>query len=520
MFLQHWDRPWAWLDLAGTRYVEARGLESALSAQTAGWLCVEDLKAIRVDGRGHGSKSEADFRVYRDRHVVALPLPLRHGRPQAIVTGNKGLLLDWSGLPERPDEGAAPSNDAERRATALLDRVKSVWARIREVEEALATPATMWQRLEDIWLKGVQADPEMDIIVRQARELSPVLEHLDKAPRRILRRTSRMIPLARVQEMDRKAMLWLAQQPGETIAERAGDRQRIQATAREENFNTLENRVLLSYARLARGIAHDYAQRHQRSNSARVQHVRTYDERCRRLERDLLALGVQRANPDVTPNFVLQNNWHYHQVWTAWHELLRRRRALDDLWRWQARSWEELSALVTIVAVQSIPGAQPIALSPIVFRDEQDRGCWIDHVNPVAVFFLEHQQAVIEISYRYFTSVSELSEFGAAIWLRVGRPNRQEQLRRWAIWPLWSADGGLEPGENDEVGKLLALPGSRRVNLRGGITLRPTQQAAAAQIITSGKVSCLTLGTDGQPLADGIANMRQVIVQQVLGELG
>jgi hypothetical protein len=516
MFLQHWDRPWAWLDSTGTRYVEAQGLESALSARTAGWLCVHDLKAIRVDGRGHGIKGEADFRVTINRQVVALPLPLRHGRPQAITVGNKGLLLDWRDLPERPADGAMPDDGAQHRAKALLDRVKSVWARIREVEEALATPATMWLRLQDVWLNGAQADPEMDLIVRQARELPAVLEHLDKAPRRILRRTSRMLPLARVQEMDRKAMLWLARQPGETIAERAGDRQRIQAIAREENFNTLENRVLLSYVHLAREVAHDYAQRHLRSTTTRVQQVRTYDERCQRLEHDLVALGVQTASPDVTPNFVLQNNWQYHEVWTAWRDLLRRHRALDELWRWQARSWEELSALITIVAVQSIPGAQPIALSPIVFRDEQDRGCWIDHVNPVAVFFLERQQAVLEISYRQFTRPTAPATFGAAIWLRVGRPDRQEDLSRWAIWPLWSADGGLEPGEADEVGNLLAQ--DRGKTLRGGITLRPTQQEAAAEVVTVGKVSCLTLGTDGQPLADGIANMRQVILQQVLGE--
>lgn len=516
MFLQHWERPWAWLDPTGTRYVEASSLESGLSVGTAGWLCVNDIKALRVDGRGYGNKGEADFKVTSDRHVISLPLPLRHGSPQPISSGNRGLLLDWHKLPERPADGIVPDDDAQGRAKALLDRVKSVWARIREVEEAAATPATMWPRLEAIWLSGGQADPEMDLIVRQARELPPVLEHLDKAPRRILRRTSRMLPLARVQEIDRKAMLWLARQPGETIAERAGDRQRIQAIAREENFNTLENRVLLSYARLAKEIAHDYAQRHRRSGSTRVHQVRAYDERCRRLERDLVALGVQTASTDVTPNFVLQNNWHYHQVWTAWHELLRRHRALDELWRWQARSWEELSALATIVAAQSIPGAQPIALSSIVFRGEQDRGCWIDHVNPVAVFFLERQQLVLEISYRQFIRPSKLAQFGAAIWLRVGRPNQRDGLTRWAIWPLWDPDGGLERGEADEVGRI--LPQGRGENLRGGITVRPTKREEAAEVVTSEKVACLTLGTEGQPLADGIANLRRVIIRQVLGE--
>ena len=516
MFLQHWDRPWAWLDPTGNRYVDAVGRHSVIHSHGAGWLCAEELSAIHIDGRRIGSESHADFSVAKDRHVIALPLPLRHGRPQAITAGDKSFAIDGHALPERPADGAIPNDDAQRRAKALLDRVKSVWARIREVEEVLATPATMWQRLESIWLNGAQADPEMDVIVRQARDLPTVLEHLYKAPRRILRRTSRMMPLGRVQEMDRNAMLWLARQPGETIAERAGDRQRIQAIAREEHFNTLENRVVLSYARLAREIARDYVQRHNHSSSRRIQQVRSFHERCWRLERDLLTNGVQAASADVTPNFVLQNNWHYHQVWTAWHELLRRHRALDDLWRWQARSWEELSAMITIVAVQSIPGAQPIALSSIIFRDEQDRGCWIDHVNPVAVFFLQRHQAVLEISYRQFTSPTAPATFGAPIWLRVGRLNRQEVLSRWAVWPLWSADGGLLSGETDEVGHLLTL--GRSENLRGGIILRPTQQDASAEVLTSGRVSCLTLGADGQALADGIANLRRIIIDQVFGE--
>jgi hypothetical protein len=516
VFLQHWSRPWALLAMKGLHSVEARGPATAFSPLMPGWLCVEDYNALRLDGRRHGGI--ADFKAGQNREVVALPLPLRHGMSSTFTAGDKGLVLDWHGLPERPADSLVPADEAQRQAKVLLDRVKAVWARIREVEEALATPVTMWQRLQDIWLSGRGAIPEMDSIVQQARELPPILEHLDKAPRRVLRRTSRMIPLSRVQEMDRKAMLWLARQPGETMAERAGDRQRIQAVAREENFDTLENRVLLSYARLAREIAHEYAERYRDSDSGRMKQVSAYDKRCRQLENDLLALGVRAASSDVTPNFVLQNNWHYRQVWVAWHKLLQRHRVLDDLWRWQARSWEELCALITIVAAQSIPGAKPVALSPVTFRDEQDRGCWIQSINPVAVFFLEQQQVVLEISYRPSFETFRLLGFGAEIWLRVGRLDHRDTADRWAIWPLWSAAGGLEPGEAAEIGAL--LPYGRQEKLRGGITLRPAPGTEEPEVMTQGQVSCLTLGTVGKPLAEGIRNLRHVIMRQVAGGTG
>jgi hypothetical protein len=52
------------------------------------------------------------------------------------------------------------------------------------VEAAITDPATIWEQLMRQWLADdMSANPEMDIIVKQARELLPILEHLDRAPR-------------------------------------------------------------------------------------------------------------------------------------------------------------------------------------------------------------------------------------------------------------------------------------------------------------------------------------------------
>ena len=42
----------------------------------------------------------------------------------------------------------------------------------------------------------------MDVIVRHAQEVAKALDRIEAAPRRILRRLHRMVPLARVQEID------------------------------------------------------------------------------------------------------------------------------------------------------------------------------------------------------------------------------------------------------------------------------------------------------------------------------
>jgi hypothetical protein len=444
-----------------------------------------------------------------------MPVPLRTAAGMTLGVGADGVRLVFDGIPDQPPEVLEPTTDRQRDAIVLLDRVKAVWARLRDVESAIADPATLWERLGALWLaEDPAANPEMDIIVRQARKLLPTLELLDRAPRRILRRTHRMIPLSRVQEIDRKAMTWLVRQPGETMAEQAGNRQRINAIAREENFNTLENRVLRSYGQLAAAIARDYVAKHKvAAGNRRVLLVGKFGKRCRQLELDLAERGVAEAAADATPNFVLQNNANYRDVWDAWIELRRRRRILDELWRWQARSWEEFCVLAVVVALQSIPGARPIANSPLVFRDEQEQGCWLRHVNPMAVFFLPDQDVTVEVNYG--TPRGEvLRKFGASIWLRFGRVGENDFLTRWAVWPIWHAKGGLEVGDIEAIGPL--LPAGKSELVRGGITIRPVAAGGAAEIEASDWAACVTIAPSGAGLGSGIALLRDQLVRIIL----
>ena len=479
----------------------------------AGWLYTDAINGPVINGRRNVCCRE--FFVGKDDWTHAIPVPLRNTGLLTATAGDSKLCLDLSSLPERPQDNVEPENPEQQLAKVVLDRVKSVWARLRDVEAALGDPERIWLRLTELWLgEEVQRDPEMDAIVKQARLLGPTLDVLDRAPRRILRRTRRMVPLSRVQEVDRQSMAWLIRQPGETIAERGGDRQRIQAVVREENFNTLENRVLLSYAQMAHHVARDYRDRHRGIvRSARVRRVGEFGRRCGVLERDLRARGVAEASTDVTPNFVLQNNAHYRLVWDSWDELLKRRRILDELWRWQARSWEEFCALLVVVALQSREDARMVAVSPLVFLEEQRQGCWINHVNPLAVFYLPGSGVTVEVSYR-MRGGQVLAPFGAPIWLRLGRIGSGEFLSRWAIWPVWDAKGGLAEGEADQLAKL--LPYGRRESVKGGITLRPTADGQGVDQHCRRDAACFTVGTSGRALKDGIEQLGRFLRDSVL----
>jgi hypothetical protein len=508
--LHLWERPWARLNERRSQTL-TNAAEPIQLGRGAHWLYSDEPGTVHIGDRAERGAAEP----WLGAGVVTLPVSLRPTRSIRLLAGRTTLLLDGSALPARPAEDHEPEDETEREQKALLDRVKSVWDRLRDLEGTLEDPAQMWRHLEALWLNETgRPNPEMDIIVEHARTLPPTLDMLDRAPRRILRRVQRMVPLARVQEVDRKAMTWLIRQPGENIAERAGDRQRIQAVAREANYDTLENRVVLSYARMADTVARDYCSRHGTiAPTPRMARVRQFGGRCRMLERALRARGIGETGADITPNFVLQNDARYQRIWNAWHDLLRRRRSLDELWRWQARSWEEFCALVVVIALQSRPSARPIAVSPIVFREEQEAGSWVDHVNPLAVLYLPDAGVTVEISFRAQRG-RVLAPFGAAIWLRLGRIDSDAFLSRWAIWPIWHADGGLQPKEEGEIVAL--LPYGRTEFVKGGITLRPVADGGGAEEWCGPNSACFTIGSSGTALRDGIVCLGRYLDDHVL----
>lgn len=512
MTLELWLRPWA-------RYVPAHrlplaGPDCAVPDRQAGPLLVyaSSPPTLRVDGRSDAGEPVAAMWERAAGQGAAeipatlwqLPFPVRRTPGRAIATGLGTCRLVWPAAPER-FRGEDPRTEDEGRARALMLRAEAVWDRVSDVEDALADPARLWETLRRRWTEEDSDEPQMDVIVRHSTELGPVLDALEKRPRRILRRVHRQVPVGRVQEIDRRAMLWLARQPGETLAERAGDDQRVLAVAREENFDTLENRVLRAYGALAHLHAREYLERNKtRHQSRRAKLVELFGRRCGRLARDLAARGVRAAEPGVIPNFVLQQNPQYHRIWDAWIDLLDREREKDELWRWQARSWEEFCTLALMVALIGVPGARTVATAPLWYRDEHHRGRWIESDTPLGVFHLPEAGLIVEV--QSVTAYRDLAGFAAPIWLRIGRVGEAHQpLSRIPVWPIWSLAGGLVAGEEREVADV--LPYGRQRVVRGGIVLRPATEPDTPERRSSGGAIALTLGTEGPALRDGLQGL-------------
>lgn len=457
-----------------------------------------------------GLQLHAEFRDHKGRRycILALPVPRSPKAGVELGQGENPARVIWPEAPDRPPATLDPKTDEECRSAEAMAHVQRVVARIHDVKAALDDPINLWQRVAELWESAQDdADPDRDIILRHARLMPRIIEELFRAPRKVLTRTRFMLPLNRIQEMDRTSMLWLVRQPGTTMAERGGAEQRILSPARVETADTLENRVLRSMAELGRNVAREYCHRNSHAgNTLRFNRVDKYRRLCTRVAHGLQEFGVRKAPPDAMPNYVLQNDYGYARVWEAYQELLQRYREREELWKWQARSWEEFCAIATVVALSRLSGAKMITAAPIIFREDQDRGLWLSHDNPLAVFHLTEHDLMIEVQVRDDKG-DDLAWLAAPIWLRIGDFS-DGFLWRVAIWPVHDFVEGADKADAAEICRVIEQI-DRKHQLRGGIVLRPARIKVEAFCHDSSRARALSasLAPSGDALRQSLENL-------------
>ena len=439
------------------------------------------------------------------RHQLLLhPYPVRHSSKKPMRTG----------FPSRPQKSAEPRDNDEKFAQDALKRMNEVLARIEELEEALDEPMHVWQRLQDAWARAAdEATPRMAEIVRQAREVQPRVRALEGRIRKVLRRSRELTSLDRVQEMDRASMLWLVRQPGRTIAERAGTRQRILATVRRENFDTLENRVLHAYVVLARQVASEWLREHPKAKgSQRFANVEEFSKVCTAFSRVLSDLNVGIARHGITPNYVLMQDQDYREIHTAWIRLLKREDIMDDLWAWQAQTWSDFAVLGIILSIVGLEEAELVAQSPVLFQEEAVNGRWFDQDRPLAVFWLRRSGLIVEVQSRPENPSSLQTLTRAHVFLRISDMRGNEVPRRIAVWtPHAMQRLDLDRSLEDACSALREL---QYVNtpeiLRGGLIITPAHGRAESKTRLDNergralRVDAVALDASGQTLALGM----------------
>ncbi len=443
--------PWGLIGLSKTR-LDITDPRDGLDACgcIAPLLFSRDDKSVLLNGDDRLLELFVEFRTRLDetQRVWDIPVPL-HGRESQSLrfhSWDREVTFVWPNGIDRPPttrSGEEDGEDQEEPGTRVHRFLRTIRARMQDFETVLSDGLDPWDYVPKLWLDSqIPRDPTMDILVQHAREHRATWSDIAKHPRRLLNRRRELVALSRVQELDVQCMQWLSRQPGETLAERAGGRQRIMAFARYENRNTLENRVFLDLMVRSAAAARDYLAMNQgRKGSApsprrrRLQWVEAYKRECRRIEAGMARHGVLRQTDPVPPNYVLLYDQRYRRVWTARQEIIRRERAMDDLWRWQRRSWAEFCKATVAASLIWLPGTQRFFSAPLFVTDEHRRGHWLVHDDPMIVVAHWERGWVAELLSGNSDDVPKKHrELCASFWLRCADLDGGD----FAYLPVWT----------------------------------------------------------------------------------
>ena len=248
-----------------------------------------------------------------------------------------------------------------------LARVVVAWSQffddlIEETKKTGRENKLPWLEVLAIILKIAEqvAEPRMALIVNIAERMHARLLLVVNAARKILFRERLMLPAGRVAETDTACLRWFVRQAGETMAQKAAaNRQRLLGVARRDSFDTLENRVLKDFlSRCAhegsRYLNTEVGDDQQLQQSKRARTVRKYRHLCTALHQAPHLERVAAPPPAPRPNYVLQNDYRYKQIWHQYVRLLRREDEEDRLWDWQSRTWADLARLLVNAAIYEL----------------------------------------------------------------------------------------------------------------------------------------------------------------------
>lgn len=537
-FLLDW--PWGLLDPDARRPVRTDTVLQ-LDAGRVPLLCLSEEGGEKAWRVVHGRallQPETPAFVFGARrwrlHSLPLPRTLDETELQVARGPDEAFAVGFRRPDGRHDAAPEATPDFDPGRSRSVDHMLGLLGALRG--ERQDDPLLLgWQEVARLWLARREPfDPRLAVIVRHAGELRTLLSTLARHPRRVLRREHRLLPLHRAQEWDRRALLWYARRPGRTLAEKAGPGQTVLALAREEDLDTLENRVLRHLLQLSRQAAGEWCEAHARLRGReRYRGVERYGRITGALARDLAAIGVRLPAPDARPNYPLLFDARYRRVWAAYRELLRERWRRDEVRRWAHRLFDDVVRILVhaTLVVPDVPDArplEPVGALPLVLRGEQERGRF---VLPLPSAFL-----AVAVDGSFAVQVFEPAEAGSgglwepgelSIWwmvhavlaLRIERPGTAR--RAWVgVFALWHDDWeraktqGLRSLERAmrRIAEEAELATGEKLSLGAIVLVRAQpEDALDFELTDDHRVALVRLPVDDAPFPESVYVLRSLL---------
>ena len=205
-------------------------------------------------------------------------------------------------------------------------------------DDKLVSYAELYQLLEQ-YCSGDENKRKRSLILDIAQKAPAILRRLAPKLRKSLLNTRKLLPVERVNELDGKCLEYLLRLEGNNLREKAQkNKMRILGLTKVETYNLLENRVLKDF--LERCITKvgqyqreelDFVSQHkQLTNQALDKTLAHFKQRCADLSQNSFLATVNRQRTLPKPNFVLQKDHDYKQIWNMYLALIREKRALDQ----------------------------------------------------------------------------------------------------------------------------------------------------------------------------------------------
>ena len=315
------------------------------------------------------------------------------------------------------------------------------------------------------------------LIVRIARETRTTIKDIVENPRVVLRREHRQVPIDRMQEVDVYSLQDYARRPGRTSAMKAGRGQRLLAVIRNESADTYENRIVRLFVELSERHARQYTAEmcsrcpnrdicatknplYEKSClSERVKTVASFQQFCQMMLNASSFHDVARlAEPKTMPNYVLQQNSRYLNIWKFYLRLLRQENVEADVWVWRRRTFADAARMFMMyfwhARIQKMGSfLMQTSGKPFMIRRENNKGAWLcsDPFEDAAVFkstdchvtlYLLNQQWLEKLA-----GWQDLSRINADFyWVAISSNNvfRRRIMPVWCFCPDISWESGVD----------------------------------------------------------------------------
>jgi len=339
-----------------------------------------DFAPLRPIGIIDGAKNKIQLSGFRDSPKTVCGSTSSFELPRPLTHKHRGLATVSFERVQIPLT-IAPSVVFTNTETLDVHAGMKLASQIATVASWLepSTTTVSLSQLRQKLLEAISTDePPMALIVEIAKRHRSHLELICQDPRVQLRRRRELQLVDRVRQLDSASLRWLARQPGQTIAEKAGPRERILGVRRYRSSDTLENRILIDTLRRSVEAAQTYKglyRSHVRAD--RVKLVAEVERSFRSVLRDEWITDIAPLNAVPVPNYVLLSDRRYAPVWKLWQRLVKQEQLFQSLEAWLPRVVAELAWIGLLASIND--DASPLrvlggSMPKLLYKPEFEAG--------------------------------------------------------------------------------------------------------------------------------------------------